>query len=398
MEIILTDRSRYTCGTQQCQHRRYFQYHFQPHNPGQPIGISPKRNSLALWTGTGGHKGLEIVYKLAKEAGRVPEREAVREALKEPLKGLEEAARSGFQPEEDDDGNFYTPGEFTLLEQLALIKGITWGYYRVILPKILEQYSIEAVEEEFPIDISTHDSSGKPVTIRQQTRPDLVLRGKNDGRLSVHDFKSSSYKITKSFVNEYRTSPQMSSSCLAVSKHYGEPVQSYTIHALLKGGRKAFSKKGFPATSPRQYSSFCYAKFRPANPPLQEASYDLTGYWYDKSPVWMDIEAEDWVYLLSEADLYEQFALVGPYDSSEFLGQQFLKSLEGEELAWKDKLAAVRAGGDIDKLISRSYKCFDFGSKCPYYDICMKISNDLDGFTPRVPHHPEELERFNGVK
>ncbi len=384
--LIYTSRSQYVDGMD-CQTKRYYRYHVNK------SGIVGNKLALPLWTGTVVHKGLEILFKEASRLSRMPSRDEIRPFLDEAIGSLVLEASKGFNSEEDDDGNIYIPQDFTLQEQLALAKGLIWGYYRAILPKILEEYEVIRIEEEFPIDIKGLDTTGDLVDIHFQTRPDLILRRKADGRLFLVDYKTSGWKVSKSTVNEYRVSPQMSSYCLAAERNLGEKISGYFIHSLLKGGRKAFTKKGQNPTQVRQYSSFCYAKINPANPPLQEASYDLGGYWYDKRPVWESYDAEEWVYMLSEQELYEHFTIIGPYDSSEFLGNQFLKSLEGEELEWDRKLQLLASGVDQDKIISRSYKCFDFGSQCSYYDICfLGSSPDGDKWTQRVPHHKSELE------
>lgn len=388
MSSILTDRSRYVTGTQQCQTRRYYQYHWGG------TGIVPSGLSLNLWTGTAIHKGLEAFYRLAQLGGsQMPERALLRPAIAKALAEMEsEGAEHGFL----EDPN----REYVLREQLSLAEGLIWAYIRTIAPSILAEYTVEAVELELGLDIEE---------VRLQVRPDLVLRSRANARLSIVDFKSMS-SLGDAAIEEFRTSPQMASCCLAAQTHFGEPVSQYSIHALVKGSRKAFTKKGQQATNPRQYSSFCYAKYSPACPPLTEACLDLGGYWFDKQPTWtMDLPLEEGqskiealVEMMPLGTLYGETAIIGPYDASEFLAQQFLRSLLGEERSWQERLERAKGCSqqELDQSISRSYKCHDYGAQCPYYDLCFQTVGDWDKplelgrFNRRTPHHAEELERF----
>lgn len=389
MNRILSDRSRYVSGTQQCQYKRYYQYHFQG------SGIVPKGQALNLWTGTTIHKGLEQFYRLAQANGSaMPDRAVLRSAVAQAMQEMRELAfKDGFL----EDPN----KEYVLNEQMSLAEGLIWGYIRAVAPKILEEHEIVCVEQEMPLD------SGD---VRLQTRIDLVLRSRANGQLQNVDFKSMS-SLSDSTVEEFRTSPQMASCCMAAAAYLNEPVLSYSIHALVKGGRGAFKKKGAQPTGKRQYSPFCYLKYSPPCPPFTEASLDLGGYWYDKQASWTlgelpgDPEAshmERLVELMPMETLWEQFAIIGPYEGSEFLGRQFMRSLAGEEKRWAETLEKAKGleQPELDVLISRSYQCHDYGSQCPFYDLCFQIDPgwqtplETGRYMRRVPHHEEELESF----
>lgn len=384
--MILSDRTRYITGTQGCQFKRYLNFH---HN-GR--GIVPKGSSIDLWTGNAYHKCLEYIYLAAKLTQSMPSRIALRAAISAALRELRAQALAS--------GSFlYEPNfEWRLSEQLALAEGLAWGYCRAILPKILAEYTIEYAEQEMPLDYED---------VRLQTRPDLVLRSRNDQTLSVHDFKGTQ-SISDAFVAEFITSPQMASCAMAAERYLGEPVRTYTIHALLKGSRKPFTKKGQPPTEKRQYSIFCYGRFKAGNPPLTEQGVELGGYWYDKQPTWqMPIAREPqqspleaYVDLLPIEALWEEFALVGPYPVNKHLGMMFLKSLALEEYGWRnnleqlEKLGSGTLAGEVqsaEDFFTRSFKCHDYGSKCSYFSICFEGASTENGnFEPRTPHHEEE--------
>lgn len=378
--MILSDRSRYICGTKECQTKRFLNYHWQGR------GVVPRAAALDLWVGILIHKCLEGIYRSALGLGHsIPPREEIRKIIQEACLPLEkEAQESGFLNEGE-------ASEGILKEHLMLVQGLVWGYTRAILPDILRDYEILCIEQEMTLQVEE---------VRLQTRPDLVLRRRSDGKAGISDFKSASM-IGDSYVQEFLVSPQMASCALAAQEFLGEPVEWYSIQALVKGGRKPFTKKGQLSTGRRRYSSFCYAKHKMSCPPMTEESLDLSGYWYDKTPTWeMPLEreggksqAEALVDLIPLPQLWENYVLIGPYGASEFLGRQFLEHLLGEERAWQQKLGKISDGASIDRVVSRSYDCFSYGSKCGYYGICFEGKSPEGGeFMRREAHHEEEAK------
>lgn len=408
----LTDRSRIMKGLQNCPTARYWEFHFGPLG----MGISSKGFSLALWTGIALHEMLESVltlYKLAQDAaGRAtiaPEavdRSQIRIAIAESLKASVEAAKlAGF----DEEAN-----EFVLMEQSNLAEGLVWGWLRACLPKFLQDYEIVALEKELPIDLTAAPMTPLQLDIRLQTRPDLVLRSRATGKLLIADWKSlGSGRISDGYVQEYRTSVQMAVGTLATEKHFGEPVESYSIFVFCKGGREVFESRGVRSATKRNYSHLLYAKFKPPSPPLDNGSFELKGYWVDKQPSWEQewLRAdssqsimEAWVEKLPLETLYEMYAEIGPYPRQDYMATDFLEVLKGEELRWA-KLSSQHRGGYPDSaLIPKSYDCHSYGRQCSFYDLCFKIGDawkDPLGsgkFKLREPHHADEELAFERIK
>ncbi len=406
----LTDRSRVMDGLQNCPTSRYFQYHSGPLG----MGISPQGFSIPLWTGIMLHGMLESVLRLYKSAqdavqGSPVALEAVdRSSLRIAInlakqEAINEAGEAGFEGEEG------SALDFVLTEQSNLAEGLVWGWIRACLPKFLQDYEIVALEQELPLDLRAED-----LDIRLQTRPDLILRSRVTGKLLIADWKSlGSGKISDSYIQEYRESVQMAVGTLATEKHFGEPVESYSIFVFCKGGREVFESRGKRSETKRTYNHLLYAKFQPPQPPLHDGAFELKGFWVDKEPSWLQewlrtspeqSIMEAWVERMPLETLYELYAEIGPYPRQDYMAIDFLEVLKGEELRW-DKLATLHQGKYPDsKLIPKSYDCHKFGRQCPYYDLCFKIGDTWKDplgsgkFKLREPHHLDEQVEFERMK
>jgi hypothetical protein len=273
----------------------------------------------------------------------------------------------------------------------------------------MEEFEIVAVEQEEDLPIAPG--------ILQMSRPDFVARRKVDGALGIHDFKTSAYPVTEDTVEEYRTSVQMAVGTLGVERRLKEPVTHYYIHSLQKGGRKPFTRKE-RKTEPRQYSIYCYGKVTPANPPLEPVSVpELGGYWIDKTPVWEmsfpekaeNIEnIEHWVNILPEADVLEQYAIIGPYDRPDALISNYLAGVAGEESWWQKQLSfdwpweewgTQEFQTALFQAFPPSWKCSQFGQPCQFIPICYRHpgwKEPLIGgrYTLRRPHHQQEITKM----
>lgn len=378
----LTDRSRWELGVQECQTKRYWQYHYDK------LGLVPLGTAIELWTGLLVHAALAnllVCCKGSSQPTQAQQRQAWKLAATEAL--AEPPACS----------------EFTKKEQLWLAESLYWGFVRTQLPYLLEHYEVVAVEQEIELELEPD--------MLLMTRPDLVVRRRSDGRLVLVDFKTTK-SVTDAFIKEFSTSPQMAGYTLAAEKFFGEPIEEYMIWALIKGGRDKFSKKGGLETAEsRQYSPLCYAKFQEPNPPLSpETAWDLRGYWYDKSPAWevvfsqqepSESPSECWIRLLDKSLVLEQFAIIGPYPRQEYTGQSFLENLKGEEHRWKNKLGMITSLDPAEHMqqvvqhIGQSYQCWTYGSRCTYYELCFgPLQNPMDTgrFKRRIPHHERELK------
>lgn len=382
------DRSRHVAGFD-CPTKRYWLYHHKG------LGIQSKNKSIDLWTGGLVHKMLEMVLvTLQLSPNSEPSKKILRIAVARSI----ELYKDEPQP---------SCAEFTFKEQVWLAECLVWGWIRTQMAEFIKNYEIVAIEREMPLEL--------PNGIVYMNRPDLVLRSKATKKLSITDWKTSSY-ITDEFIQEFQHSPQMAGGTLAAEKHLGEPVESYLIFALIKGSRKFFTKgKGLKAISSpekRTYSNFCYAKYSPPMPPLTtEPTVDLSGFWLDKTAAWeLDLEcesgqsrAEKWIWLLPLEAVLEQYLIIGPYPRQDFMMQSYLDSIQAEEARW------IQVSQDEEKLgselvlknLPKSFKCHSYGSLCQFYNLCFKVGSDWKdplssgNFEVRKPHHEDELGEAN---
>jgi hypothetical protein len=86
---------------------------------------------------------------------------------------------------------------------------------------------------------------------------------------------------------------------------------------------------------------------------------------------------------------------------------QLFRALVPHELQWQARVGflheeLVEKGWEseefqdtLDATIPRSYQCWKYDRKCPFYMLCFKESGwkGLDGYESRVPHHTIELNQ-----
>jgi len=397
-----SDRSR-TQDCWRCKRLRYLKYHAIT-----GYGIDSKGVSLPLTTGIHVHRPLALILEECMD-GKIPSTARVREIIGYALADYQaEVTERGFLDAESSDA------ARTIAEQSCLIEGLVWGYVRAILPTVLKEFEIIAVEKEYLLKLADG--------IILQSRPDFVARRRRDGVLGIHDFKTARY-ISDDEVASYNHNVQMSLGTAAVEATEGERVSHFYIHALIKGIRRPFKKGGIDTPYEAQHSSLVYAKLTPAMPPhKREPSWALTGYWADKQALWSLPEgfwptkpaeisvSEHWVtHVLPIAELQEQFKLMGPYDRPDHLIAASLREIEYEERRWIDDLFELHAEprpfgdpsfqSDLSRLFPRSWDCDSYyGGPCPMKHICFaQVGWEeplLTGrYQVRIPHHEQELQQ-----
>jgi hypothetical protein len=384
-----------------CAMKRYLGYHAGLHS----LGWTKKQQVVALSTGIYVHQGLASIMRLVMDSGKIP--------LRDELKGCVEDAATSYRDMVLLSGLNEEHEEYIMMEQCTLIQGLIYGWCKMMLPTIVNDFEIVAVEEEERFKVAL-----KGFDVIQMSRPDFVARRKSDGQLGIHDFKTASM-IGDDYIEQYRESVQMAVGTLGVEARLKEPVSHYYIHVLLKGGRGHFKKAKVADPIKKQYSDFCYGMIQPAQPPIQDDTRWAfgRGVWADKSPIWETqftqkpkdwTNVEFWVEQLPEAILREGFVLIGPYARQSHMTQQYVESMVPEELRWVRRLwtlydAEVQYGWSSEQFqsclneeIPRSYNCWNYGSRCQFYSICYKEpgwEKPENNFIPREPHHTPEMEQ-----
>ncbi len=422
------DRSRYLEGVEHCQMARYYEYHSGPYG----YGIKRKEGSVPLSTGTYTDQALSDVLRnaqLAQQAGTEIgdyHNDLFRKIIGKAVADYRaEVERRGFLAEQNISNVMHT-----VEEQSALIEGLAWAWILGQLPGLLNDHEIVCIQQEesyvipgtCTCHLATHSSAFADIYYDYNehhkecngiciiSRPDFVTRRQG---IIQHDFKTHGYKVDERFVEKHRDSVQMAIQSLGLEARLGEPVKQYYIHALVKGGRDIFSKKGQnkEGLPKSQYSDLCYAKTMSPNPPINDKTIvDYKGFWYDKTPSWK-VELSDkpadyrhmeyWVSLMPKEVLYAQTALCGPYERPDHMINAAVQHVLGEERRWINALWKIHNGEDLNFHVSRSYDCLKYGEeyRCPFYTICFKGAGWEDPigsgkYVHRLPHHAAEVEQM----
>jgi hypothetical protein len=383
-----TDRSRYLDGFN-CRWRRLLGYH------AFGTGITRKAWYPPLATGIYIHSALETVLRHATDTNSSVVSQAEVETLISPIiqDYRDTASRTGFVLSKLDEGEGYTASEM-IEDQVALTEALTHGYARIVLPFVLSNFEVVAIEHE--------ENKLLPLDVRYMARPDFTLRSRETGKLSTHDFKSSSY-FADDQADNWADSIQMMVNASLTGERLGERIDEYYIHLLLKGSRKyptclthPFFKPGIPPHVPDSWEPFGR---------IQTASgWRSVGRGYERTPVRKHRPVADWVWSMPEAACAKQFPLAGPYPIHHGKVEQFFRGVSTEEAWWQASLAnidwtqweAPQFQKMLDQRFPRTFSCYTYGHRCPFYELCFKHpgwTHPLsDRYVTRNPHHPQEGE------
>lgn len=261
-----------------------------------------------------------------------------------------------------------------------MVVALTHGYARHTLPWLLDNFILLAIEQEMTYAI---DHPSMPMV--WMSRPDLVARNRQSGRLSAHDFKTTSY-WQDTHLQEWAESVQMMMQAHVASLYYHEPVPTYYVHMLVKGTDK------YP-------SPLVEAYYREPMPPFQ------TEDWQVKKPYGRDMKyrkvrvsdhrsLSSWIWQMPPQN--ESFIIGGPFNVHDYKVKQFLAGLPANEWWWQQSLAQhgsqIQVDRDrdaLDRTFPRTYNCYTYGARCPYYRVCFD-PDWQSHYKPRVPHHSTE--------
>lgn len=373
-----TDRSRFLDGFA-CPWKRLLRNH--------AFGTGIEKQSLyaPLSTGLSIHSALESVLRT-----KASTREQVSNLLSPVLDSyVAQAADTHFENPVDD-----------IRQQIAIVEALSHAYTRITIPWLYENFDIVDVEEGQAVEL--------PGGIIWRARPDFVTRTKHGvyvpertpveheveaqkGKLAIHDFKSSSY-WSDSDVDQWKDSLQQMLNAYVASMVYGERVESYYIHILVKGSKKSPSYLTHPS-------------YRPANPPVQHE--EILPYYTAKKGFarvfapHIPILIPDWVWGMDAAYCAKAVPVVGPFSVNYAKVERFLAGLPREEQSWMDRLAGLdwtqwadpAFQQKLDSLFSRTFNCYEFGGRrCQFYGICHHEAGWEDplgskSYRVRIPHH-----------
>jgi len=358
-----TDRSQFLAGFL-CPWKRLLQFH--------AFGKGIEKNALyaPLATGISIHKGLELILK-----GKATTQQQAADLLREPLAQY---------IKEHLDTQFENPQE-EIAQQVAIVDALVHAYTRITIPWLHENFDLVDVEQGQAIELPGDQK------ILWRSRPDFVTRAKLGGGLAIHDFKSSSY-WSDSDADQWADSLQQMLNAYVASQNYGERVESYYIHILVKGSKRSPSYLTHPS-------------YRPANLPIQ--TEDILPFYCAKkgySRVFapnIPISIADWVWNAPGEHVAKTVPVVGPFPVNYNKVERFLSGLPRNEQSWQERLAGLDWENwkspafqqKLDERFPRTFNCYEFGGRrCQFYTICHHGPSWADPigskeFRVREPHH-----------
>lgn len=440
--MIFTDNSR-QADEGDCPRKRYHKYH-------SVTGFGIDRMALNLPTATGIHihepvqkvmefllMGKKKTLNLADKTTRAHVRLAIKQSLASYAAEIEAAGSFRDNSADPEDTKFF------LVEQSNLVEGFTWAWLKVMLPTVLSEFEIIAVEKEESLVLGCGTSPGTCgkgekygwedhaedcQAVVHQARPDMILRRKSDGVLTNHDLKTHKY-VGDAEIQKYKISAQLNMGSLAAERRLKEPVPYSYIHAFEKGARKkAYTPETRDFSGRRQQQShFCHVGWLPASPPTRrEDKFDVETKWYQRTPVWEmkglvgkppEMSNVEWlVEKLPLPDLQKRMYLIGPYERQPHMLKDRVIDIEHNEKRWQARLwdlfEDVEAGMDYETALAKNvpatWNCLKYGSDypCAFFDLCSKNGVDPANplasglYTLRTPHHVGELLqlRSSGVE
>lgn len=358
--LIAFDRTRATTDWA-CPRRRFWAFEFGGR------GLSPRRMALPLHLGILIHETLPVLV-MGGNAG---------ELATSAERRLYEALRAGDQIAEASDEDFAR-------EQSYIIAGMIYGAARVVVPKLLAEYEPVSVEEELTLPY------GRCLVL---TKPDLLMRRREDRSLWYHEWKSTS-NFSPSWFASWQRAPQIHLTALNIERARGEELAGTIVHGLYKGQKR----------DGRQLSIFAYGYSR-------RNSSDILATYANGSvrvPLWtVGITPREWAELIPEEVLEEQFAQAPPVFLDRHIVEEFLAEREEREvqiretreaLATLDPASAARV---MRRVFPRHFNQCEpayGGSRCAFTNPCWVPQLAADPlrsgeFVWREPHHAtEELE------
>lgn len=291
---------------------------------------------------------------------------------------------------------FVTPEEELYAnEQAAMVEGLLRGFYRHVWPKFKEEYEIVSIEGE---RVYRHNAKGEGDPNGRfvfMSKPDLIVRDKY-GLLWYIEYKSTSSN-KEQWTNSWKTAIQLHSGIRAVEQMLGETVTGVIVQGLYKG----FVSSG-KSTSP-----FCYAYFKPGDPPFTK---DKWSYTYvagmKKYPVWeREGGVKKWVEEMPDAVLAEQFPQVPPIFVDNAMIDAFFRQRANREAQIQNALYLIEYDKEdgaperrLDFVFPQNFsKCNpSFGYSCPFVKICHGHGVDplMLGYQLRTNEHREKFKEL----
>jgi len=388
---------------QACPQKRYFNYKWQGH------GVEGARTPDDLSLGKAVHAGLEAFLMDAKIGADIDYESPPAIARIEMLEAIEEGIDHGTNSIFDQ----MMPETVQVLgeEQANLAYALVWAFGKRRLASLLERYEVVEVEPEInwlvgigegewieELDVRADD-----IFIVMMSRPDAILRSREDGKLWTVSWKTSK-RFTPDYLARLECDIQSITEGLAVQAKYGEEPGGTFYSYFLKGDRVADEETGA-----KRYSSPLirpYSNWTGVGEPTYKGAYkwhDQTGAekrlgkgWL-RTDIWKSMDMSSWLELLDSG-------AVQPEANRDWISEVVAEPLPmpfkaGDAVEWL-KMAVREEARWIDPeqpVAKHTGSCFNYNRPCTFFDICHRgdsLERQLAAGIKkvRVPHHGAEIQ------
>jgi hypothetical protein len=284
-------------------------------------------------------------------------------------------------------------------EQVWLLRMLSLGWTTQRLPAILDEYSVESVEQEFEVQIASD--------MRLMGRFDAVLIHRATKVPFILDYKSMK-TVSNDWIVAREHSAQTYLYVHALGQHLGRYVGGIMYEGLLKGINKDETNKFVPWSGlPTQHTPLCYVYTNESGD--MQLEYTKAKGWR-KTKAWQISSPEEHLKALqirSEGELLPSFVVCPPVRPTTQAMETIVAQIVKAEREYNISLAIVRAAaqqGESERVRELEgvlfeqhfWRCYKYGTNygCQFTPICHGgvLPNDCSEFIPRIPHHAGELE------
>lgn len=377
--IYLIDRSRVET-RENCPRKRYLQYDYDG------TGLEPEAGSLPLLSGIAIHAA----------HARILAGQDIEAVIHDIIAGYKKelAERGLLQLEATDD---------LIKDQSALLEGMLRMWALVRMPRILQDFDVESIEE-------AHDWELAPGLV-QRMRKDAILRRKDDGLRFILDYKTVKAP-TEVWFEKFEHNRQTCDYILSEKERTGEPVGGILYEGLVKGAYRKDTAQSSPFYGRRiQHSPYTIAyRIRSNGLELYQTDYTSKKGW-EKVRTFEQMPMKEWVekYLRFERETVNNLFIAVPdicppdYELQRMRDQKVREELEYfERLERFNRIEGGLSDNAREELADtlfpyRTEHCFKYGEehKCAFLSVCFnRGARPLEdgGFVRRVPHHDTDLK------
>ena len=394
------DRSRMLTG-QSCPTKRFYQYHWQG------TGVESAFPSEDLELGSAVHAGLEEMLKNGVEDWPTSITHCANIAFKEMIKSGER----GLSIQDNDRFGETSPEIAQLLieEQANLAYALVWTFGKRRLASLLERYEVVAVEPEICWLVGELWNPGCPlIHIVMMSRPDAILRSREDGKLWTVSWKTSK-RFDQEYLEKLECDVQGITEGLAVQAMYGEGVGGSFYTYFLKSDKSFDADIGMKRyTSPliRPYSNWAgigEPQFKAAYEWINDAGEKKRlGKGFSRVDIWKQQEMVEWLEILDSGMVQPE---AGRDWLSEVVAEPLPQPFKADEAAkWITTTVQEEARWMDDSVLRAKHtgNCFTWGKRCTWFDICHRndsVERQIASGRKRlrsVANHPAEFGGSDG--